>query len=197
MQINYAKTKLSEVQALERKIGEEASNFRGQQRIEKLNNGVFMAVVQACVAIVADIITLRCIYPLEISFAALYVIVLAVILIALMMTYEFFQLVKGLIRESGWYQRYKVWCHFMDVIRGAREASEAQEFLQQHRLKAIRVEDGVCELEVYCNDEVDDVILVYSNSGVPQSSIRKLVSSGVLDLTCIDEVVAGVQRLRQ
>lgn len=140
---------------------------------------------------------LHSINALDISFAALFIINAAVGLIALMITYEFLQLVKGLIRESGWYQKYKVWCHFMDVIKGAREASEAQKFLQQCKLKAIRVEDGVCKLEVYCNDEADDVTLVYSNSGIPQSSIRKLVSSGVLDLTCIDEVVGGVRRLRQ
>lgn len=197
MKIDYAKTKLDEVLALEHEIEEEASNFCWQQRIEKLNDGVFTFVMQVCVAMVAEIIMLHSINALDISFAALFIINAAVGLIALMITYEFLQLVKGLIRESGWYQKYKVWCHFMDVIKGAREASEAQKFLQQCKLKAIRVEDGVCKLEVYCNDEADDVTLVYSNSGIPQSSIRKLVSSGVLDLTCIDEVVGGVRRLRQ
>ncbi len=197
MQIDYAKTKLDEVQTLEHEIEEEASNFCWQQRIEKLNNVEFTFAMQMCVAIVAEIIMMSSMNNLDISFAALFIINAAVGLIALLMTYEFLQLVKGLIRESGWYQKYKVWCHFMDVIKGAREASEAQKFLQQCKLKAIRVEDGVCKLEVYCNDEADDVTLVYSNSGIPQSSIRKLVSSGVLDLTCIDEVVGGVRRLRQ
>lgn len=197
MKIDYAKTKLDEVLALEHEIEEEASNFCWQQRIEELNDSVFTFVMQVCVAMVAEIIMLHSINALDISFAALFIINAAVGLIALMITYEFLQLVKGLIRESGWYQKYKVWCHFMDVIKGAREASEAQKFLQQCKLKAIRVEDGVCKLEVYCNDEADDVTLVYSNSGIPQSSIRKLVSSGVLDLTCIDEVVGGVRRLRQ
>lgn len=197
MQIDYAKTKLDEVRALENEIEEEASNFCWQQRIEKLNNGEFTFAVQMCVALVAEIIMMSSLNNLDISFAAFFIINAAVGLIALLMTYEFLQLVKGLIRESGWYQKYKVWCHFMDVIKGAREASEAQKFLQQSKLKAIRVEDGVCKLEVYCNDEADDVTLVHSNSGIPQSSIRKLVSSGVLDLTCIDEVVGGVRRLRQ
>lgn len=197
MQINYAKTKLSEVQALECEIGEEISNFRGQQRIEKLNDGVFVFVAQVCIAMVVEAITMCCVDALEISFAAFFIIIAAMGLIALTAINVLLQLVRGLIRESEWYQKYKVWCHFMCVIRGAREAGEAQEFLQQHKLKAVRIEDGVCKLEVYCNDEADDVTLVYSNSGIPQSSIRKLVSSGVLDLTCIDEVVAGVQRLRQ
>lgn len=197
MEIRFANTSKADVEMLYNKLTKNNKRLWIKKIADKYDDGDVAITFATILMGVAGVVGLFNLDKLD-SMGCWYGINLILLFSALALMYVcgivvFYTIINGVIMNTNAYREFKIWLRFVDTVTALREACETQEFLQQHELKAVRVGKGECELEVYCASGAENVTVTHKEYKLPNYTRSVLVATGVLDFTCIDDVMNGLK----
>lgn len=199
MKIKYAGVSMSDVETTLSGVLQDGGQFKFRKILNKLGVSRIAFIVTVAVDIVSALTYLGSLESAEQHYG-----VVGTFCIGLFFLYCVSSLciigvfgVASLLTNSDWYKEFETWLYLVDVADCVQKVCETQKFLQEHRLKTVRVTDNKCEFEVYCKEHVHDITMIYTDDSIPRSSLNKLVKTGVLDFTCIDDAVQGIKCIRE